>query len=68
MILEHVAIWTDKLEELKDYYVKYFGGIPNGKYTNEKKQFHSYFLSFKSGARLEIMTMPNIPGNSNDDY
>ena len=66
MILEHVAIWTDKLEELKDYYVKYYGGTANTKYTNEKKQFHSYFLTFKSGARLELMTMPDIPENVND--
>src|ERR1043165_5288113 len=66
MILEHVAIWTDKLEELKDYYVKYFGAVSNDKYTNKSKGFESYFLSFKSGARLELMTMPNIPDNSND--
>jgi len=66
MTLEHVAIWTDKLEELKDYYTKYFGGTSNDKYTNEKNQFHSYFLTFKSGARLEIMTMPDIPENKND--
>lgn len=66
MTLEHVAIWTDQLEALKAYYVKYFGAIPNEKYVNEKKQFHSYFLRFKSGARLEIMSMPNIPDNKND--
>jgi lactoylglutathione lyase len=66
MVLEHVAIWTDNLEKLKNYYSKYFGGIPNEKYTNEQKQFHSYFLTFKSGARLEIMSMPNIPANTND--
>jgi lactoylglutathione lyase len=66
MTLEHVAIWTDKLELLKEYYVKYFNGIPNGKYTNEKKQFQSYFLAFEPGARLEIMSMPGIPGNLND--
>ena len=66
MTLEHVAIWTDKLEALKDYYSKYLGGTPNDKYTNEKNQFHSYFLTFKSGARLEIMTMANIPCNLND--
>ena len=66
MILEHVAIWTDRLEELKDYYVKYFDGTPNEKYINSKKQFHSYFISFKTGARLEIMAMPNIPDNLND--
>ncbi len=66
MTLEHVAIWTDKLEELKDYYVKYFGGLANSKYTNESNQFHSYFITFQSGARLEIMSMPGIPDNSND--
>lgn len=66
MTLEHVAIWTDNLEQLKDYYVKYFHAIPNDKYHNQKKQFQSYFLNFKSGARLEIMSMPGIPDNKND--
>ena len=47
MTLEHLAIWTDKLEELKDYYVKYFGGTPNEKYTNEQNKFESYFLTFE---------------------
>ena len=66
MTLEHVAIWTDKLEALRDYYVKYFDGLSNKKYTNETNQFQSYFLTFKSGARLEIMSMPDIPENLND--
>ena len=66
MILEHAAIWTGNLETLKDYYVKYFDGKANNKYFNAQKQFESYFISFQSGARLEIMTMPNIPSNAND--
>lgn len=66
MTLEHVAIWTDHLDLLKDFYVKYFDGVANAKYTNESKQFQSYFLTFKSGARLELMSMPGIPANSND--
>lgn len=66
MTLEHVAIWTANLEELKEYYVKYFEAIPGKKYTNRQNQFHSYFLTFQSGARLEIMTMPGIPENKND--
>jgi len=66
MTLEHVAIWTDQLEKLKDFYVKYFGGVSNSKYTNETKQFQSYFLSFRSGARLELMSMIGIPDNTND--
>ena len=31
-----------------------------------QKQFQSYFLSFESGARLELMTRPDIPANAND--
>ena len=64
--LEHIAIWTRQLEVLKDFYVKYFDGVPNEKYTNTQKQFESYFISFDSGARLELMRMPDIPENSND--
>src|SRR5689334_15938460 len=66
MTLEHVAIWTDNLEELKSYYIKYFGAAANEKYTNEQNRFHSYFLTFESGARLELMTKPGVPGNKND--
>ncbi len=66
MTLEHVAIWTEHLEELKDFYVKFFDGVPNEKYTNEKKQFQSYFLTFQSGARLELMQMVGVPANTND--
>ena len=66
MTLEHVAVWTNRLEQLKDYYFTYFDGIPNDKYTNNKKGFESYFLTFASGARLELMQMPAIPDNLND--
>jgi lactoylglutathione lyase len=66
MNIDHVAIWTPHLEELKEYYVKYFNGTPNKKYLNEARQFESYFLTFDSGSRLEIMQMPGIPPNLND--
>jgi lactoylglutathione lyase len=66
MTLEHVAIWTNQLEKLKDFYVKYFGATPNEKYFNPVKKFESYFLTFKSGVRLELMHMPGIPENVND--
>lgn len=66
MKLDHVAIWTNRLELLKDYYVKYFNGKPNKKYTNKETGFESYFLTFDSGSRLEIMQKPGIPENHND--
>ena len=66
MILEHVAIWTNNLEVLKEYYIKYFNAFSNDKYLNPKTNFESYFLSFESGARLELMNRPNLPDNLND--
>ena len=66
MTLEHAAIWTDNLEALKDFYVRYLDGQSNKKHVNEKKQYESYFISFGSGARLELMTRPNISDNQND--
>ena len=66
MILEHVAIWTRQLEEMKDYYVKYFQAVPNEKYENPSKKFESYFLEFESGARLELMRKEGVPENKND--
>lgn len=37
MTLEHIAIWTDNIEVLKEYYIKYFDGKSNDKYMNAKK-------------------------------
>lgn len=60
MHIEHIAIWTRQLEALKTFYETYFGAQANQKYTNPKKQFESYFLTFKNGARLEIMQIPAV--------
>ena len=55
MRIEHVAIWTRDLQALKEFYCKWFQAEAGLKYTNEKKGFESYFLTFPSGARLELM-------------
>ncbi len=67
MKIEHVAIWSKDIEKLKDFYVDYLNGIAGEKYKNTKKQFESYFVKFESGARLELMQMPSIPFNLNDN-
>jgi lactoylglutathione lyase len=66
MVIDHIAIWTNQLERLRDYYVKYFNGRANEKYLNKENHFESYFVAFDSGARLELMKMPGIPGKLND--
>ncbi|MEO1652388.1 MAG: VOC family protein [Bacteroidota bacterium] len=68
MRIEHIAIWTERLELLKDFYVKYFEAQVDADYFNPKKNFRSYFLSFSSGSRLELMQMPTIPPTKDDPY
>ena len=66
MKIEHIAIYTKDLEELREFYEKYFNAKSSEKYRNPKTQFESYFLSFGKGARLEIMSLPSINTDSNN--
>ncbi len=61
MRLEHIAIWTEDIELLREFYTRYFEMDCSGKYFNPKRNFSSYFLSFKDGAaRIEIMNIPEM--------
>lgn len=68
MKIEHVAVWSKNIEKLKAFYEKYFNAQSNDKYTNPSKGFSSFFLSFESGARLEIMQQDTVPDSTNDPY
>lgn len=69
MRIEHVALWVKDLEQMKGFYCVYFGASSSEKYVNVKKRFSSYFLSFGSGARLEIMHRPELlPAESSASY
>ncbi|MDQ0088559.1 lactoylglutathione lyase [Paenibacillus anaericanus] len=65
MRIEHIALWSNDLEQMKSFYMKYFKGIANDKYTNKMKQFESYFLVFEDGARIELMKKPEILKHDN---
>ncbi|MBC1335565.1 glyoxalase/bleomycin resistance/extradiol dioxygenase family protein [Listeria booriae] len=60
MKIEHVAIWVADIERAKDFYTRYFEGVANDKYVNETKGFASYFITYPSGARLEVMTRTDV--------
>ncbi len=66
MRIDHIAIWTTRLETMKRFYEKYFNAKSNDKYINKEKRFESYFLTFDSGARLELMRRPDIPLSLDD--
>ena len=68
MKIEHVAIWAKDIEVLRSFYETYFAARANDRYTNPTKGFSSYFMSFASGARLELMQMQSIPETSDNPY
>jgi lactoylglutathione lyase len=57
MHINHIAIWVNDLEKMKEFYYTFFNGQPNEKYRNESTGFASYFISFDHGARLELMSI-----------
>ncbi|WP_295200777.1 VOC family protein [uncultured Chryseobacterium sp.] len=61
MNIDHIAIWVDDLERMREFYVTYFQMVSNEKYMNPKKGFTSYFLTFgESKIRLELMNRADI--------
>lgn len=58
--MDHTALYTVQLEELRRFYHHYFNASSNEKYVNSRKGFESYFLSFEGEARLEIMQKDSV--------
>lgn len=55
MKITHIAVYSKDLEKSKEFYTKYFNGTSNNKYENSEG-FSSYFVTYNSGANLEIMS------------
>jgi lactoylglutathione lyase len=53
--IEHIALWTQDLGRLREFYVRYFGARAGAAYRNDARDFDSCFLEFDAGARIEIM-------------
>ncbi len=60
MRIEHIALYVKDLEAARDFFVTYLGGHSNDGYHNTSTDFRSFFISFDDGARLEIMTKPEM--------
>lgn len=58
--IEHVALYVNDLEAARDFFVTYLDGSSNELYHNRNTGFRSYFLSFADGARVEVMTRPDM--------
>lgn len=60
MKIEHIAMYLKDIEAAREFFVKYLGGTSNDGYHNNTTDFQSYFISFDDGARLELMTRPEL--------
>lgn len=61
MNINHIAIWANDLELLREFYCRWFNATAGERYHNPRKDFTSYFLTFPDGgASLEIMNVPEI--------
>lgn len=69
MKLEHVAVWVDDIELMREFYLKYLNVSCNDKYVNPTKNYTSYFLTFnEGGARIELMNRPDVSENDKLRY
>lgn len=67
MKIEHLAVWVSDMERMREFYMRYFAAKSNSLYVNDKKGFASYFLTFSSGSRLELMKKVGIDKESQPD-
>lgn len=68
MRIEHAALYVRDIERAKRFFEEFFEAKSNEGYLNPKTGFRSYFLSFEGGARLEIMTRPDIAEDKKSAY
>ena len=57
--ITHIALYATDIEKSKEFYTKYFNGVNNEKYTNAEG-FSSYFITYSSGAQLELMSHTDL--------
>lgn len=71
MKINHIGIWTDQLEEMKNFYITFFNGRANEKYVNPAKGFESYFILFGNNVAIELMrktTIKSIRNHPLEEY
>ena len=61
MKIDHIAIWCDDLERMREFYTPYFACVANDLYRNPNKGYSSYFLSISAGSsRIGLMHRTDI--------
>lgn len=60
MKIEHIALYCKDLEQMRQFFLDYFGAKSNELYHNPRTGLRTYILTFPDGgARLELMQRPD---------
>lgn len=68
VVIDHVAMYVVDLEAAKDFFVRFFSAKQNAPYYNPKTGLRSYFLSFGSSFRLELINHPQVVASPSNPY
>ena len=60
MKINHIALYVNDIEKIKEFYIKYFCAKSNEMYHNSKTGLKTYFLKFSNECKVEIMTKENL--------
>ena len=61
MKIDHVALFCQDLEAMRDFFITYFEATSNDLYHNQRTGLRTYILSFPNGdTRLELMQRPDV--------
>jgi len=60
MHIDHIGIYVNDLEGVRAFFQQHFGATAGAQYHNPRTGLRSYFLSLDGGARIEIMSRPEV--------
>ena len=60
MRIDHVALFCNELEKMRQFFIEHFSATSNELYHNPRTGLKTYILTFPGGyARLELMQKPD---------
>ena len=61
MKIDHVALFCNNLEAMKNFFIAFFSAVSNDLYHNPRTGLRTYILTFPEGdTRLELMQRPDV--------
>ena len=66
MKISNVGIFVKDLEGAKNFFINSFGAEVHAVYNEEENRYYSYIMKMGEGAKLELMTKPEIVDEKKD--